>query len=99
MKHSLNEWIPLKSGFSRVVVFTVFILLIPLISMQFTQEVNWNIADFIVMATLLIGLGSLFVLFARRAPQQQLLLASVFIIVFLYIWAELAVGIFFGVGS
>lgn len=33
------------------------LLLIPLIAMQFTSEVDWNAFDFLVMGTLLVGVG------------------------------------------
>ena len=36
---------------------TCLLLLIPLIGMQFTSEINWSISDFIAMGILLLGLG------------------------------------------
>ena len=36
---------------------TVLILLLPLITMQFTDEVIWNLADFIVAGILIFGFG------------------------------------------
>lgn len=89
-----------KKDFQWVAIFTGVILLIPLIAMQFTDEVNWDIVDFIVMACLLFGIGSLFVLVSRRAQRKHLTpIAIAFIILALYIWTELAVGIFTSLGS
>ena len=84
-------WIALATG---------AILLIPLIAMQFTTEVSWDETDFIVMGSLLFGWAVLFVLAVRRAPRRRrVLIGSMLIAAFLYLWAELAVGIFFNLGS
>ena len=84
-------WIALAAG---------AILLIPLIAMQFTTEVTWDTTDFIVMGSLLFGSAALFVLAARRVPRgRRVLIGIMFIAAFLYVWAELAVGVFFNQGS
>lgn len=91
LRNSIFVWIALATG---------AVLLVPLIAMQFTTEVNWDRTDFIVMGALLFGIASLFVLAARRVPRKRrLLIGSVFVAVFLYVWAELAVGIFTNLGS
>jgi len=84
-----------KSGYFRVILVTVFVLFIPLVAMQFTQEVNWDLADFIAMAVIMLSLGSGFVSALRRFPQKCILLTTVFLLAFIYLWAELAVGILF----
>ena len=89
-----------KGAFLWVAIVTGIILLIPLVAMQFTNEVNWNLTDFIVMSLLLFSMGSLFVLIARRVHRKhRFILSALFAVVLIYIWAELAVGIFFGLGS
>jgi hypothetical protein len=89
----------IENGFVRVAIFTVVILLIPLIAMQFTIDVNWNEFDFMLMGGLCFFMGSLFVVASRKAPQRQIIIGFVFIVVFVYLWAELAVGIFTELGS
>jgi len=89
-----------KKAYLRVALFTVLILSIPLIAMQFTDEVNWDLADFIVMFCLLFGMGSLFIMVSRKTqPKRRAIIAIAFIITTLFIWAELAVGVFASLGS
>lgn len=72
------------------------ILLIPLIAMQFSSEVNWSLLDFIVMGALLLGVGLLLEVVLRKVPKKnnRIALIAIIFILFLLIWAELAVGIF-----
>ncbi|WP_224491172.1 hypothetical protein [Robertkochia flava] len=72
------------------------LLLIPLIAMQFTEEVNWSLLDFIVMGTLLLatGLGVEFILRKAGNPVLRFFLIAGLMLLFLLTWAELAVGIF-----
>lgn len=77
-------------------VASVSLLLIPLIAMQFTSEVNWSLLDFVVMGTLLlsVGFGIRYVLLKNSSFQKRLIYLSLVLLAFVLIWAELAVGIF-----
>ncbi|MBT8083900.1 MAG: hypothetical protein KJN72_01645 [Woeseia sp.] len=78
-----------------VAVATGLILLVPFIAMQFTSEVNWDLQDFLIMGLLLLCAGSLFVVISRRSSLRGKILTGVVIAaIFLFVWAELAVGIF-----
>jgi len=81
-----------------VTIFTIvaFILLIPFVAMQFTNEVKWSLFDFIIAAVLLSGTGLLCELVMRKVTKtsHRLLLCGLILAVLLLIWAELAVGIF-----
>ena len=100
MSDRINKIPSWYSVFWWVAVATGIVLLIPLIAMQFTEEVNWSAIDFIVMGLLVFGTGSLFVLVFRRVPRKWRIIACIMIaLAFLYVWAELAVGIFTNLGS
>ena len=72
------------------------ILLVPLIAMQFTNEVKWTLADFLMMGSLLLGSGLLVEYVIRKVNKtlpRIAIIAGIVIALFL-VWAELAVGIF-----
>lgn len=70
--------------------------MIPYIAMQFMDEVNWTRSDFMVMGMLLFGTGLLCELVLRKVTKikNRIALCVLFVIAFLLVWAELAVGIF-----
>jgi len=72
------------------------LLLIPLVAMQFSSEVNWKLADFAIAAALLFGTGLVIDLVIRKVTNSEKRIAIIIcvVIVLLLIWAELAVGIF-----
>ncbi len=72
------------------------LLLIPLIAMQFTNEVDWDIFDFVVMGTLLSGTGLLveFILRRVKTTLNRIIICGAVLFGFFLIWAELAVGVF-----
>jgi hypothetical protein len=79
-----------------ILVVATILLLIPLIAMQFTEEVSWTLSDFLVAAVLLYGTGLLCELILRKVKKVKLRIALciAILIVLLLIWAEMAVGIF-----
>lgn len=70
--------------------------MIPLVAMQFTDEVNWTLSDFLIAGVLLIGTGLLIDQAVRKAKNSRYRKVIILAIVlgFLLIWAELGVGIF-----
>ena len=79
-----------------IVLTVVFILAIPLTAMQFTNEVDWKLPDFIIAAVLLLGTGLLCELVLRNVTQTKyrIIICGAILAVLFLIWAELAVGIF-----
>jgi len=84
-----------------VALVTAAILMIPLVAMQFTNEVNWTGFDFVAAGTLLAltGLVLTFALRRLRTAKSRLLAIGLIGLGFLYCWAEMAVGIFTNLGS
>lgn len=79
----------------RIALVTAFILLIPLVAMQFSDEVDWNLFDFVVAGALLFGSGLTYELIARKAGNTAYR-AAVGVAVaaaLLLVWINLAVGI------
>ncbi len=72
------------------------LLLIPLIAMQFTNEVDWGLLDFVVMGVLLFGIGLIceFIMRKVKKTEHRILIIAVILVALFLIWAELAVGIF-----
>jgi hypothetical protein len=70
--------------------------MIPLLAMKFTEDVNWSIYDFVVMGFLLLffSLGIDLTMKKVKNGSIKILYVVLAILIFLLIWAELAVGIF-----
>lgn len=73
----------------------VLILLVPLVGMQFTEEVNWGLFDFIFMGTLMFCTGLAYEVIARKGETVAYRAASgvALATTFLLVWANAAVGI------
>lgn len=81
---------------SKRIFYPLFLLLIPLIGMAITDEINWSLYDFIIMGSLLISLsiGINFVSNRTKNLKNRYLYIGILVLIFTFIWAELAVGIF-----
>jgi hypothetical protein len=80
----------------RISLVTSLILVVPFVVMQFTDEVNWKLIDFVVAGVLLFGAGFLFEFIAgnRDEVKYRVLVGLVIALVIFLVWAEFAVGIF-----
>ena len=78
-----------------VAVLTGLILMIPLIAMQFSPEVDWSAFDFLIMGLLLFSTGAGFVLITRQVSNMvyRAGMAGAVGTTFLMIWANIAVGL------
>jgi hypothetical protein len=79
-----------------LLIFGLIILLVPLIGMQLSSEINWGLFDFIVAGILIIVLILALELTFRKVKsnKKRLWLVILIGILFIMIWIELAVGIF-----
>jgi hypothetical protein len=81
---------------SKRIFYPLFLLLIPLIGMTITDEINWSAFDFIIMGSLLIALSIGINLVSTRIKnlKNRFLYIGILVLIFMLIWAELAVGVF-----
>jgi bacteriorhodopsin len=79
-----------------IITGIVIILFLPLIAVQFTDEVKWTAFDFVAAGALLLTTGLLCELVLRKVKQlkHRIALCAVVLLVCFIIWAELAVGLF-----
>ena len=88
----------MKNTTKRLGIWAIAIgilLLIPLAAMRFTNEVNWELSDFVIMGAALCTIGLLYELIARRSRKAVYRTAfGVGLLgAFLLFWVNGAVGI------
>jgi hypothetical protein len=79
----------------RIVLGTALILLLPLLAMQFTDDVVWTLMDFATAGALLVAAGLMYEVGARKAGNNVYRAAvgvTVLTVLFL-VWSSLAVGL------
>lgn len=79
----------------RFALVTAALLLVPLFSMQFTDEVDWDLGDFVVGGALLFGAGLTYEVVAQRGSTVAYRVAVGVAVgaLLLLAWAGLAVGV------
>ncbi|MGI9427672.1 MAG: hypothetical protein ACR2NM_03360 [Bythopirellula sp.] len=79
----------------RPALATASILLLPLLAMQFTDEVVWDLADFVVAGILLFGTGMAYELVAKRGgtTAYRAAVGLALVAALLLVWMNLAVGL------
>lgn len=85
----------MKKSFLRTAVFVVLALSVPLLLMQLGDDVDWGIIDFVAMGVLLFAAG-IGIEYTRKKvtnPLHRTLICVGIAVVFLLVWAELAVDI------
>jgi hypothetical protein len=79
----------------RIVLAATFVLLVPLLAMQITDEVVWDLTDFAVAGALLIGTGLVYELAARKAGSiaYRGAVGVALVAGLMLVWVNLAVGL------
>jgi len=85
-----------RNLYTKVALLTGALLLIPLVGMMFSDDVQWSLGDFIIAGLLIAGTGLAFDFIARssKSSKRKLCMSLALAFVFLVVWAELAVGLF-----
>lgn len=75
--------------------FTAAVLMIPLVAMQFTNEVNWTLFDFIFAGAMLLGVGVAYEFLTGKSAKlaYRAGVATGLAAAFAIVWATGAVGI------
>jgi hypothetical protein len=78
------------------VFYPLLLLILPLIGMCITKEVNWSLYDFIKMGALILAVSTVirFILHKTKNVKNRIIYLGIIGLIFFLIWAELAVGIF-----
>jgi asparagine N-glycosylation enzyme membrane subunit Stt3 len=76
-------------------LYPLLLLCIPLIGNIFVDGFSWSFFDFIIMGSLILlfSSGINLVLLRQKSIQYRVTVIGVLVLIFLIIWAELAVGI------
>lgn len=76
-------------------LLTGFLLLLPLIGMQFSSEVKWPLSDFIIAGILLFGTGFIYKLVTKSSLRISYRIAVAFALFtgLSLIWINIAVGL------
>jgi len=80
---------------SKKVFSPLLVLLLPLIGV-ILFDLDWNIFDFLIMGLLILffSIAINLILHYLNSSKLRLILVLMLVILFLLIWAELAVGVF-----
>lgn len=95
IRENITFMTKLNKNIIRMALVTGFILLIPLVAMQFTDEVDWSLGDFVVAGVLLFGSGLTYELVARKGGTiaYRAAVGVAIAAALLLIWINLAVGL------
>lgn len=83
---------------TRVALWSLAVLLLaaPWVAMRFSEEIRWDGADFLAFGVMLAIAGGLMEVAVRISRERRFVIAALLGVglLFLLVWAELAVGLF-----
>jgi hypothetical protein len=78
----------------RIALGTALLLLIPVLG-----KWPWTLSDFVIMGTMLFVTGLMLDLVMRKMGKYRVAAAVTIVVLFIWLWVELAVGLFTNWGS
>lgn len=95
MRENITYLIRQNKSIIHLARLTAFILLLPLLAMLFTDQVVWDLTDFIVAGALIFGTGLAYELVASKGGTMayRVAVGIALAAAFLLVWMNLAVGI------
>lgn len=88
-----------KKYFLHPLLATTAVLLIALIAMQFNDQMRWSFFDFIAMGALIFAASVALEFITKQTGKYKLPAVGAIVLLFIWLWAELAVGVFTSLGS
>ncbi len=90
-----------NSSFGWLALIVVTLLAAISLVILLSNGMTWSLSDFLIAGILLFGVGSLFILGAQklRTTSHRIVGGVILLLMTIYIWAELAVGIFTNIGN
>lgn len=84
----------------RIAIATAVILLVPFVAMQITDQLTWDVTDFLTLGVLIFGAGLAYELVTKVVSRtHRVAIGLAVAAALLWVWAELAVGVFTNWGS
>ena len=83
-------------AFIKIFGITIVLLLLPFVSSLLNDQIDWDILDYSVMGSMIFTAISLFFYTNRKfkKTKSSYWIEIFILVIFLLLWAELAVGIF-----
>jgi peptidoglycan/LPS O-acetylase OafA/YrhL len=77
----------------QITIVTALVLLVPFVAMQFSEEVDWDLFDFVAIGALVFGAGLAYRLLVRNESSsvKKIVIGIALVVVFLLIWINGAV--------
>lgn len=88
---NINPILISKKSVYFVVFTTLLVLLLPLIAMQFTNQVNWQLNDFVVAGVILCFFGYLYKVLTKTShnPIKNIAMGMLVLGLFAFVWLSL----------
>jgi hypothetical protein len=95
MRENITYILMQNKNLIHLALGTAFILLMPLLAMLFTDQLVWDLTDFIVAGALIFGTGLAYELVARKGGTMayRVAVGIALAAALLLVWMNLAVGI------
>lgn len=90
-----------RNRFARLGYVTMLVLLVLFIAGQVTDDVHWTFDDFLLAAVLFVGVGLIYEFGIKRLNNalSRIYFLALLMLGLVWLWAELAVGVFTRWGS
>lgn len=95
VRENLRGFMMQKKNILRIALATAVLLQVPLVAMLFTDEVAWDVKDFIFAGVLLFGTGLTYELVTRKMARNthRIAVGVALGAALLLVWANAAVGL------